>query len=260
MASRFEYKYLVPGHLLTRLRRELLPYMEMDNFAKKHPAGEYTVRSIYYDTAQFTCYREKLEGLDVRRKFRIRGYDTLSDSSIIFLEIKRKQTNCISKNRAPLYYADLPAVLDSGRVDDFILSFSGNGIEKKDAEKFLYYYYSRNLRPAVLVIYEREAFFGRFDPSLRITIDKNLRSIIYPDLNQLYCVEGSKPAMLDHFIFELKFYGTLPSWVRSLINRYNLYRRALSKYTMTLDSHREFKDARLIRMFHPGFSRGVACA
>jgi len=248
MASRFEYKYLVSNSLLGELRKELSPYMELDDFAKKHENGEYTVRSIYYDSPQFTCYKEKLDGLQIRNKYRIRGYDKLSKESVTFLEIKHKNTNCISKSRAPLYYTNVSKSLNSGRIDDFVLSFSGNGVEKKDAQKFLYYYYLKNLCPAVLVIYDREAFVGKFNPSLRLTFDKNLRSVMYPDLNQLYNEDTAKPTMVNNFIFEVKFFGTLPAWVRSLITKFNLNRRALSKYTMTLDSHEEFNNPRYARM------------
>ena len=248
MAARFEYKYLVSNNLLGELRKELSPYMELDKFAKKRKNGEYTVRSIYYDSPQFSCYKEKLAGLQIRNKYRIRGYDKQSKESVTFLEIKHKNTNCISKSRAPLYYTNVAKSLNSRHVDDYVLSFSGNGVEKKDAEKFLYYYCLKNLRPAILVIYDREAFIGTFDPSLRLTFDKNLRSVIYPDLNQLYNEDSAKPTMVNNFIFEVKFFGTLPAWLRSLITRFKMERRALSKYTMTLDSHKEFNNPRYARM------------
>lgn len=258
MDSRYEYKYLVPNSLLCELRKELFPFMELDEFAKKQKSGEYTVRSIYYDSPQFSCYTEKLNGLQIRNKYRIRGYDKQSNESVTFLEIKHKNTNCISKKRAPLYYKNVIKSLNSGCVDNYVLSFSGNGAEKKDAQKFLYYYYMKNLRPAVLVIYDREAFVGKFDSSLRLTFDKNLRSVIYPDLDQLYNEDKAKPTMINNFIFEVKFFGTLPMWIKSLISNYDLNRRALSKYTMTLDSHEEFKNSRYARMSMIG-TRQEAC-
>ncbi|MGD9899482.1 MAG: VTC domain-containing protein [Calditrichaceae bacterium] len=247
MASRYEYKYLVPNTLVDKLRTELSPYMELDNFAKKQSDGQYTVRSIYYDSPQFTCYKEKIDGVQIRNKFRIRGYDECSEESLIFLEIKHKNTNCISKSRAPLYYANITPALVSRRIDDVVLSFSGNGAEKKDARKFLYYYYVKNLRPAVLVIYDREAFQGKMDPSLRLTFDKNLRSVIYPDLKHLYEEDNVKSALINHFILEVKFFGSLPNWIISLISKYGLNRRALSKYTMSLETHAEFKNQRFSR-------------
>lgn len=247
MKSRYEYKYLVHNSLVDKIRADLLPYMQLDDFAKKHSNGQYTVRSIYYDSPQFDCYTEKHDGVKIRNKYRIRGYDNLLRESVTFLEIKHKHTNCISKSRAPIYYSNVAKSLYTRRMDDYILSFSGNGVEKKDAHKFLYYYYLKKLHPAVLVIYDREAFGGKFDKSLRLTFDKKLRSAIYPSLNELYNEERAKATMNNHFILEVKFYGTLPLWIKTLISKYSLDRRALSKYTMSLETHDEFNNRRFAK-------------
>lgn len=247
MRARYEYKYLVPNHLIDLLRKDILKYMKLDEFAQKYKNGQYTVRSIYYDTKNFDCYKEKLDGVKIRNKFRIRGYNEPTEKSVTFLEIKHKDTNCISKSRAPLYFNNLSRLLNARRVDDYILSFSGNGVEKKDARKFLYYYYGKKLHPAVLIIYDREAFQGIFDSSLRITFDKNLRSAIYPSLNQLYDDSKVKVVMKNNFILEVKFFGTLPRWIKSVISKYDLQKKALSKYTMSLEAHKDFSMNQLIK-------------
>lgn len=247
MSSRYEYKYLVPNELIDNIRNDIVLFMELDSFAKKHSNGQYTVRSIYFDSPEFECYKEKRDGVKIRNKYRIRGYDNQSDKSITFLEIKHKDTNCISKSRAPLYFATLAKSLYSRRIDHYVLSFSGNGVEKKDAHKFLYYYYLKKLHPAILVIYDREAFLGKFDSSLRVTFDKNLRSVIYPSLKQLYSEEGAKKTVKNHFILEIKFFGNLPAWIKALVTKYSLDRRALSKYTMSLETHDEFKNRRFTK-------------
>jgi hypothetical protein len=234
MSGRLEYKYLVPNGLVDEIRADLQPYMEVDEFAGKH--GEYTVRSVYYDTPGFDCYHEKLAGLKARTKFRIRGYDRPDDGSIVFLEIKRKNGGLIAKNRAPLLYRDLDSFFAS-RDFAYIRSFTGTEREQRDASRFLYHFYGRGLRPAVLVVYDREAFHGRFDRSLRLTLDKNLRGAIFPSLRMLYDEGCLNHAMARHFVLEVKFFrGTLPAWVRAMIGRYDLPRMALSKFTICLDA------------------------
>ena len=195
MAKRLEYKYLVPNFLVDAIRADMRPYVEIDQFAEKQETKEYTVRSIYYDTSRFDCYKEKIEGLKVRKKIRIRGYDTPDNNSIVFLEIKRKYCNFIDKNRAPLLWNQLDEFLLYRNLDKHIISFSGNGKEKSDAQRFLFHYYSYSLQPTVKVIYDREAFFGKFNPSLRFTFDKNLRSTLFPSLDMLYKEEQNKYAM-----------------------------------------------------------------
>ncbi|MFH1515138.1 MAG: polyphosphate polymerase domain-containing protein [bacterium] len=237
MANRLEYKYLVSSELLNPIRTDILPYVEVDPFAQKRYAKEYIVRSVYCDTPRFDCYWEKIEGLKVRKKFRIRGYDHPEKNSVVFLEIKSKYENFITKSRAPLLWEHLQNVLAAHDLDKYIISFSGNGEEKIDARRFLYNYYRRTLRPTVLIIYEREAFFSKFNPSLRLSFDKNLRSTLFPSMDMLYREEQVKLAMRKYFILEVKFYTGLPAWVQSIIKRYQLSRMALSKYTICLDSH-----------------------
>lgn len=236
MPWRSEYKYLVPNALLPRMRADVQPYMDIDPFAGKQSSNEYTVRSVYYDTPRFDCYDEKLDGLKCRRKYRIRGYNRPDEKSIVFLEIKKKYSSLIDKHRAPLLYKDVEAFLASRDIDKYIIPLSGNGQEKSDAQRFLYHYYRRALRPAVLVVYDREAFMGKFDPTLRVTFDKNLRGRSFPSLETLYDEVPLQYAMRTHFILEMKFIrGALPAWAITMIHQYGLPRMALSKYTICLD-------------------------
>lgn len=242
MAARTEYKYLVPNALLDRIRSDIAPYVAADSFSKQRGTKGYTVRSVYYDTPQFDCYDEKLDGLTARRKYRIRGYDRPHEKSLVFLEIKRKYVDRIAKSRAPLLYRDLDAFFLSSDIHRYILALTGTGEETIDARRFLYHYYRQGLRPAVLVVYDREPFFGKFDPSLRVSIDRDLRGSIFPSLNMLFDDQCLEYAMSHHFILELKFFrGALPAWVQSLITRYELPRMALSKFTICLDSQKALR-------------------
>ena len=241
LIERLEYKYLISINLMDSIRREISPFVELDPYAKKQENGRYIVRTIYLDTSELECYHSKIEGINIRKKYRIRGYDYLTDNDVVFLEIKRKCFDHISKNRAPLYYQNIQSFFNTKNFDENILSFSQNGKERKDAQKFLFHYYSKGLHPVVLIIYEREAFFGKFDSSLRLTFDKNLRSRIFPSLDMLFDDEPVKFSMTQYFIFEVKFSNNLPAWLKSLLNRYNLKRRALSKYIICIDSHKEPK-------------------
>lgn len=241
MSYRLEYKFLVPVFLIDSIRADIYPYMNLDPFAKKQNSGEYTVRSIYYDTPKFDCYHEKIEGIKVRKKYRIRGYNIPEQDKVAFLEIKRKYNNHIDKNRAPINNQNLLSFLTSQNLDKYILSFSGNGKEKNDAIRFLFHYYRDRLNPVILINYEREAFVGRFDSTFRITFDKNLRSAAYPSLESLYKEDQMTYALMNYFILEVKFYSGLPTWIKSILTRYNFSRKSLSKYTICLDSHKMMK-------------------
>ena len=171
MAGRIEYKYLAPTALIGRIRADILPYLTPDNPPVTPPAAEYTVRSVYYDTPRFDCYEEKADGVQMRDKFRVRGYGQRKADSLVFLEIKRKYEAYIKKSRAPLLHRDLDAFFASRDIPSYIVASSGTDRESHDAVRFLYHYSRHSLRPAVLVVYDREAFSGKFDPSLRVWFD-----------------------------------------------------------------------------------------
>lgn len=237
MSGRIEFKYLVPNELLARIRAEVLPFVLPELPPGDGTSSEYTVRSVYFDTPQFDCYEEKADGLRLRNKFRVRGYGRGGTKSVVFLEIKRKCEAFIKKHRAPLAHDDLEAFFASGDIDRYIAGSTGPSREKDDALRFLFHYGRYGLRPTALVVYDREAFAGKFDSSLRVTFDKNVRGTTFPSLEGLFDDEGLQDALPGHFILEVKFFRyALPAWVRSLVARYELARLALSKYAICLDT------------------------
>ncbi len=242
--GRLEYKFVVPKSQLSDLRAALRPYVCYDSFCAARAPQEYTVRSIYYDTRRLACYFEKVDGFRLKKKLRIRGYNTPTPDSLVFLEIKSKREDFISKSRAPLRFSELPAVF-AGYDRGTRLPFAPGSKEAEAAGRFFYNYHRRLMLPAVLVAYEREAFYGRFDPLLRLTFDRNVRSRLYPELASLY--EDREMAFLTpgHFIFEVKFYLRLPQWVRHVVREFDLTRQAFSKFATGIEVHRREKRALL---------------
>ncbi len=106
---RREYKYLVPQRDIDRLRQRILPFVTVDDFASE--GNQYTVRSIYFDSSNLKYYNEKIDGIKIRKKLRVRGYNKQADESIVFLEIKRKNENHINKNRSAIKYYNLNDLL-----------------------------------------------------------------------------------------------------------------------------------------------------
>lgn len=234
---RLEYKYLVPNELLSSLRGMLAPFVETDVHAIAYGVRGYTVRSIYFDTCTLDFYHEKLAGIKMRKKLRLRGYNDNQKRSVVFLEIKRKHAMLVTKNRAPVEYAHVHDLFDTGDVERHIPARPDFPHASEDARRFFFYVYRNSLRPIVLTIYEREAYYSKFNPSLRITFDKNLRSSIYPALDTLFSEEKIRYSMPRHFILEVKVSGRFPWWLGSAIARLGLRQQALSKYVIGIDEH-----------------------
>lgn len=235
--GRIEYKYLVPNSELERLRSEICMHLRPDKYAVGQPDYTYTVRSIYYDTAQFDFYNEKIEGLRKRKKIRIRGYNCYQDGDRVFLEIKRKNDSSISKNRAPVPFEDLNYLIQSGDMKAFSEHHGDDGKIIENAERFLFHVKNLALEPVVLIVYEREAYHYRFNDDLRITFDKNLRSSSRMTVDALFRESNFISALRGSFILEVKTSGNFPSWLSHAIASLELRRKALSKYTICLDSH-----------------------
>jgi hypothetical protein len=220
---RVEYKYLVPNESLSRLRGMIAPFVETDVHAVAYGERGYTVRSIYFDTCALDFYHQKLAGVKVRKKLRLRGYNGGHTS--------------IMKNRAPLEYAHLQNLFATGNVERYVLASQDFPRALEDARRFFFHFCRNALRPIALVVYEREAYHSKFDPSLRITFDKCLRSAIHPALDALFKEEEIRYLMPRHFILEVKHSGRFPSWLRSAVGTLGLRRQALSKYVIGIDRH-----------------------
>ena len=237
---RKEYKYLVPNEVLKDLRKALKPFLVLDDFAMQRDKKEYTVRSIYYDTKTLDFYFEKIEGYKIRKKIRIRGYNQLLGEKVVFLEIKRKYENFNAKNRAPVLYGDLGELFATGNIEELVLSNKISDKRTIDGKRFFYNVISNALIPTVLVTYDREAFFAKLDRSIRITFDKNLRSMAFPTLKELYREDVLVPTLPNEFVLELKFNFGFPNWLQEIISYFSLNRLAISKYTTCLDVQKKY--------------------
>ena len=224
---RKEYKYLVPSLLLDQLRRKINPFVYTDCHAQKQSNCHYTVRSVYFDSMRMDAYHEKLSGLKKRKKFRLRGYNTIENESLLFLEIKNKYNEFVYKQRAPLHYNQLNTIFQT--ESDF---------SESDLNAFRYHLNLRKLAPVLLIVYDREAYHSKFNSDLRITFDKNLRSRKCSSPAHISSGKTDHSSLHSHFIFEIKFNHGYPCWLKSIINEFNLARESVSKYCICVDKHK----------------------
>ena len=219
---------------MDKLRQLILPFTILDSNINEQEGNQYTVRSIYYDSPRFDFFFEKIEGVKNRKKIRVRGYGNTEKNQNLFFEIKRKLNIPIEKHRIYLDFETAVRILNNGFYKD---DGSFPGLEK-DIQPFMFHLLHKRLSPVILVIYEREALFDRFDDSVRITIDKNLRSIRYPNPEDLFTMDKTLRSLKDHFILEVKFKKHFPLWLKSIQASLELVKQAASKYAICVDEHR----------------------
>lgn len=242
MTLRYEKKYLVHNTQLNALRDRFTPFLRADIYAETEQFGfpEYTVRSIYYDSHDKKALDEKIAGVEERKKLRIRGYNTWDDNSNVFLEIKRKIGNRIYKNRSLIPYAKTQDTLHFG-PDDSLMEALKQKNQQDDAMRFLYQLKKHNMSPLNLIVYEREAYHGKFNSDLRITFDKNIRSAIYPRVDDLFDESALSYVWKNHFILEVKYLDPpMPGFIKTIIEDFKLQSQALSKFTEGYFCHQTF--------------------
>ena len=157
MAYRHEWKHVISPADLLVLRQRLPLLMEWDPHAT---GGEYLVRSLYFDNAADTILREKLDGVNVREKFRLRYYN--GDPTFLRLEKKSKIIGLCLKQTAPLSSAQVQSLLHG----ETAWMKAGEPLHRELYDGMLH----RGLRPKTVVDYTREPFVLSAG-HVRVTLD-----------------------------------------------------------------------------------------
>jgi len=224
---RYEFKYLLRPELAERVVDFLAPYLEMDEHCRGRDSNTYTVRSIYFDSPDFECFHEKLGGQKHREKFRIRTYNNLG-SGPLFLENKIKDGLSYVKDKVTLNADTLKAIKNLDY--DSLSEVDRHDKDKRILDKFFFYIYRKAYYPVVLVVYDREAYVYPGQDTIRVTLDKNLRARMFPNLAQIYDEERLEYLLYHWIILEIKFTDILPRWMMPLNSLFYLKRQACSKY------------------------------
>ena len=217
--DRHEIKYAVSLFEAELLKRRLPCLLRPDAHAGKD--GSYFIRSLYFDDPDFTAYREKLDGVKERTKYRIRFYNM--DDSVIFLEKKTKDGDMTGKDSVRLTRELADAFI---RGDRGLLRLEGLCGELGRLRQGAW-------RPAVIVDYDRWAFKYPAG-NVRVTIDMNVRTAPYK--SDVFDPKLLTVPVLDQgeAVLEVKYDDFLPAPVRELLHGVKKQRCAVSKYTKCL--------------------------
>ena len=217
---RHELKYVVSLGEAELLATRLRMTMAQDPHAAKN-GGTYFIRSLYFDDPYDTAVEEKVAGVEFRDKYRIRIYN-LSPSSIK-LERKHKNGQFILKHSVALSREECDA-LTAGDFS-FLLYRKEPFAKEMFAAMRL-----KNLRPKVLVDYDREPFVFP-EQDVRVTFDRNVRTAMRcTDLFSPRAITYPATEYQDCCILEVKFNQYLPSYVRMLLQLNAAQHTAASKY------------------------------
>jgi hypothetical protein len=213
---RHEWKHEISYADLLAIRQRLRAVAESDPHAQ---GGRYLIRSLYFDNLDDKALREKIDGVNLREKFRIRYYN--GDTSVIHLEKKSRRAGLGTKFSAALSREEAQRIVDGD--PDWMMD-SGRPLVQELYCKMRW----QGLRPKVIVEYTREPFIYR-PGNVRVTFDYDIRTgLSCTDFLNPDCV--TIPAGDAPILLEVKWDAFLPNIIRDAVQTPGRHAEAFSKY------------------------------
>ena len=212
--QRYELKYTLNRQQTESFKEKLKGHMEIDKF------GKTSIASLYYDTPNYYLIRNSLEKPEFKEKIRLRSYGLATESSPVFLELKRKAYGIVYKRRVQSTVPQVNSFFEKegdvtapGQINDEITAFRDH---------------YDNLEPACLIIYDRTAYYQP-DGDLRITIDENPRYRV-DQLDLTSSMDGTPLLKDGDSILEIKVQEAMPLWLCSILSEGVIFKGSFSKY------------------------------
>ena len=218
MEYRHELKFIMTPTNAYLLKKILRNIMELDRNGDAN--GQYMIRSLYFDTLGGSAFFDKMDGVEYRKKYRIRYYNSNTDFIRIESKMKiddlsvKKQERIDLKQAQDLIQGQMESIplKPNSVLTDFVLDIKLHG-----------------LRPSVIVDYQRTAFL-HLALDVRITFDENIRSRIYD--TDLFKTSFASVRVLDpnEVVLEVKYNDIIPQSIADVIKHVPMTRLAVSKY------------------------------
>ncbi len=225
---RREQKYLITREQYDALLENIAPYMRADRFGED---GQYTVTSLYFESADYKIYFETKNKLKYRQKLRLRVYDYADLNSTAFFEVKQKHKKVVNKRRMLLPLSEAYRYLYTAKEDDLTTIETSNQQVLREIDYFRKLYH---LKPEMIVSYDRHALHGRMNPELRITFDFNLRC----RNGDLQLENGSYGDLFiddNLVVLEVKVNNSVPLWLARSLQQLNCEQRSASKFCTSME-------------------------
>ena len=211
--KRKEVKYLLTEAQLAALRPALETHMEPDAFAHS------SISNLYYDTPDFRMLRRSQEKPVYKEKLRLRSYGVPDEETQVFPEIKKKAEGIVYKRRVSMPYGDAIRYLSRRRPGE-------DGQIFQELNWMLLAYGS--LAPRIFLSYERDSWKGREDPSLRLTLDREI--LWRTEALDLRRGAWGEPLLEpNQVLMEVKISNAAPLWLAEALSENGIFPISFSK-------------------------------
>lgn len=221
--KRREMKFLLNEEQYRLLSDEISRYMTEDKF------GLHTIMNIYLDNQNSDLILNSISKPVYREKLRLRAYGKAAeDDTRAFLEIKKKFKGVTYKRRLDGSYKTLFDYISKGVVPEAVNTENHPNRQQILAE-IDYLIKRMELKPKIIICYDREAFFGNEDKEFRLTFDGNIRFRRH-DLDLRSGDGGEVLETAPYRIMEVKSVGSIPLWLVRILSANKIYQGSFSKY------------------------------
>ena len=223
---RQERKFLIGLADYYRYSGNLAKFMIED----PHNKGDgYPIRSLYFDSLEDRDYQDKIDGVLLRRKIRLRCYGP--DSGFAMLEMKQKEGN-MQKKRSLRLPREQALRLTQG---DYGILLENDAPLARECYTMMTMH---GYRPSTVVEYRRRAFIAK-ENKIRVTFDHHIigtesgYNIFDRNLLQ-YPIQD--PALV---VLEVKYNGFLLSYIKDMLSDCSAGETSVSKYCLgrTVSKH-----------------------
>lgn len=217
MPYRHEFKHSINTADFLMLDSKIKLFAEPDENCRN---GSYFVRSLYFDNYMDKALREKLDGISVREKFRIRYYNM--DDSKILLEKKAKHKGLCLKEQTFLTRQQVEQIM----ANDYAFMANSDNLLLNE---FYAKLENECLRPKLIVDYTRKAYV--YAPgNVRITFDSDIHSSVFTDDFFNSDVSAVSVPVPNTIIMEVKYDEFLPQIIADLLRLEGRHTASFSKY------------------------------
>lgn len=197
----------------------------LDNFLMQdihNGTHGYTIRSLYFDSINDDDFFEKEDGVELRRKIRLRSYDPKQDFAV--LEMKQKQGQYQKKRSLRISREDALRLIECDYTP--LLRYP-----EAFAQECYGLMHTRLYRPKTIVEYRRKAFVAK-ENKIRVTFDNNI--IATESSFDLFSERLNMNPVLDkfHVVLEVKFNGFMLAYIKDMLETINKSELSVSKYAL----------------------------
>lgn len=231
--QRYERKYFITERQAGNVRKFLEFHLEPDSHSAKQPDLSYPVHSIYLDSEQLATYWATVHCEKKRFKIRVRFYNN-DPSSPAFFEIKRRENECILKQRAIVRRAAAPMIL-AGQHPEMEHLVSSDPADLVVAQRFCMLVQRLQARPKLHIAYEREAWISPESDAVRVTIDRDVRGQVVNELRLNTHMDKPTYPFDGRIVLEMKYTNRFPEWFRHVVGHFNLVQCGVPKYCGSIE-------------------------